>query len=57
MMDLHAGGSLYLSNMLKHLGSYIVELLFCVFVLVVPDRKMNLLVESITMVILVMFWN
>ena len=57
MVDLHARSSLDFPNVLKYLGSNIIELLLCVLILVCPHRKVYLLVETVTMVVLIMLRN
>ena len=56
-MKLGAGGALDLAEMLEHFFSEIVEILGGVFIFDCFDWKVDLLVEAVSGVVLVVFWD
>ena len=56
-MELDTRGSFYLLYVLEHLLSYVVYFLCCVFVFGLTDWVMDLLVETVSVVVLIVFWN
>ena len=57
VVKLGAGGALDLAEMLEHFFSEIVEILGGVFIFDCFDWKVDLLVEAVSGVVLVVFWD